>query len=575
MDNIVFIVLRRMRAPLLALIVSYAIAILGLALIPGRDAAGQVWRMDLFHAFYFVSYTATTIGFGELPFAFTDAQRLWVTFTLYLTVIVWVYSIGTLIALLQDPAFRQSVAERRFARRIRRLTEPFYLVCGYGETGSALVRALTERDQLAVVVEIGRERVSYLRLENLRQYVPALCGDASRPRYLLDAGLQQPRCAGVAALTNRNEVNLKIAIASKLLRPQLPVICRADSREVESNMASFGTDHIVDPFDTFAAQLAVAVRTPGLHLLHRWLSGRRGDELPEPVHPPRQGRWVLCGYGRFGKTVAARLRDLGLDVSVIEPEPERTGTPQGGCVVGRGTEALTLREAGIERAVGLVAGSDDDANNLSIVMTARELKPDLFVVLRQNLEESEPIVEAVSAAMVMHPPSVIADKVRVLLGTPLLNEFEQLAIHQPDSWACELLSRITGVVTTRVPAVWEVSVDPQGAYAVTRALAEGRRVSLSQVLADPLQRERPLAAIALLLVRPGERMLLPEPDTALRAGDRLLLCGRHQVRDRMAWTLQNQGSLAYILVGEHRPQGYLWRRLVPGRGRGAGSPKSY
>ncbi len=575
MENITFVVLRRMHAPLLALIVSYTIAILGLVLIPGRDAAGHVWRMDLFHAFYFVSYTATTIGFGELPFEFTDAQRLWVTVTLYLTVIVWVYSIGTLIALLQDPAFRQSVAERRFARRIRRLTERFYLVCGYGETGSALVRALTERDQLAVVVEISRERVSYLRLESLRQYVPALCGDASRPHYLLDAGLRHPRCAGVAALTNLNAVNLKIAIASKLLRPHMPVICRADSREVESNMASFGTDHIVDPFDTFAAQLAVAVQTPCLYLLRSWLTGRRGDDLPEPVYPPRRGLWILCGYGRFGKAVSARLRALGLEIVIVEARPELTGVPEGGCVPGRGTEAVTLREAGIDRAVGLVAGTDDDVDNLAILMTALGLNSGLFVVLRQNLEENQPIVEAVSTAMVMHPPTVIADKVRVLLGTPLLSEFEQLAIHQPDSWACELVSRITGIVTTRVPTVWEVSVDQDGAYAVALALAGGRRVSLSQVLADPLQRDRPLAAIALLLVRPGERMLLPEPDTALRVGDRLLLCGRHQVRDRMEWTLQNQGSLAYVLVGEHRPQGYLWRRLVPGRGRGATTPKSY
>ncbi len=565
MENIVFVVFRRMRAPLLTLIVTYAVAMLGLVLIPGRDAAGHVWRMDLFHAFYFFSYTATTIGFGELPYELTDAQRLWVTFTIYLTVIVWVYSIGTLIALLQDPAFRQFVSERRFVRRVRRLAERFYLVCGYGETGSALVKALTDRDQLAVVVEINPERVSHLRLEGLRQYVPALCGDAGSPQHLLAAGLQHPRCAGVAALTNFNEVNLKIAIASKLLRPRLPVICRADSRDVEANLASFGTDHIVDPFDTFASRFAVAVRTPGLSLLHRWLTGRRGEALPEPSFPPRQGLWILCGYGRFGKAVLTRMDELGLEVVVVEAAPEHTGTPSGGCVVGRGTEADTLREAGIERAVGLIAGTSDDANNLSIVMTALALKPGLFVVLRQNLQESQPIVEAVKAAMVMHPATIIADKIRVLLATPLLNELEQIASYQPDSWACELLSRITAVVASRVPAVWEVLVDRDGAYAVAHALAGGQRVLLYHVLSDPLERERALAAIALLLLRPGERIVLPEPDTVLRPGDRLLLCGRHQVRDRMEWTLQNRGSLAYILTGEHRPAGHLWRWLAPRR----------
>ena len=60
--------------------------------------------MGFFDAFYFMSYTATTIGFGELPYPFTDAQRLWVTVTIYLTVIGWAYAIGSLLALLQDRA---------------------------------------------------------------------------------------------------------------------------------------------------------------------------------------------------------------------------------------------------------------------------------------------------------------------------------------------------------------------------------------------------------------------------------------------------------------------------------------
>ena len=89
MDNIVFLIMRRMRQPLLTLVGAYTVAILGLVLIPGRDAAGDVWHMDIFHAFYFVSFMSTTIGFGEIPFEFTDAQRLWVTFALYMTVIAW------------------------------------------------------------------------------------------------------------------------------------------------------------------------------------------------------------------------------------------------------------------------------------------------------------------------------------------------------------------------------------------------------------------------------------------------------------------------------------------------------
>ena len=87
MGDILFIVLRRLRAPLIALIVIYAVAIAGMVTIPGVDAQGRVWHVSFFHAFYVVSYTATTIGFGEIPYPFTDAQRLWVIVVIYLSVI--------------------------------------------------------------------------------------------------------------------------------------------------------------------------------------------------------------------------------------------------------------------------------------------------------------------------------------------------------------------------------------------------------------------------------------------------------------------------------------------------------
>ena len=71
MSDIFFLVLRKMRTPLIALISTYAIATLGMTLIPGIDDQGNIWHMSFFHAFYFVSFMGTTIGFGEIPYAFT------------------------------------------------------------------------------------------------------------------------------------------------------------------------------------------------------------------------------------------------------------------------------------------------------------------------------------------------------------------------------------------------------------------------------------------------------------------------------------------------------------------------
>jgi Trk K+ transport system NAD-binding subunit len=544
--------------------------ICGLTLIPGVDDQGNPWHMDFFHAFYFVSFMSTTIGFGEIPYAFVPAQRLWVTFSVFAGVVVWLYAIGTLISLLQDPAFRLAVTEGRFARRIRRIREDFYLVCGYGETGSALVEAITERDQRAVVIDIDPERINVLRLENLRQYVPGLCADAGIPLHLQEAGLSHPLCAGVVALTNVNETNLHVAITSKLLHREVTVICRADSRDVEANMASFGTDYIVDPFDTFATHLATALQAPCLYLLQEWLTGLAHERLPEPLYPPRNGPWVLCGYGRFGKAVYERLMKEGLEVVVVEADPKRTGAPAD-CVVGVGTEAITLEEAKIAHAVGLVAGTDHDVNNLSIIMTARAINPSLFVILRQNLKTNDPIAEAVTADMVMHPSSIIASKIRVLLATPLLSEFLRAALYQDDPWGCQLLSRIIGLVDIEVPHIWEVEIGDEQAHAVAEALSAGSRVNLGHLLTDPHNRSRRLKCIVLMLLRQGHRSLLPEVELELRAGDRLLFCGRYSAEPRMDWTLQNEHALTYVTTGGSMPKGWIWRLLERGWRKERGS----
>lgn len=575
MENVIFLIFRRMRTPLLALIVTHTIAILGLVLIPGQDADGNLWYMDFFHAFYVVSYTATTIGFGEIPYAFTGAQRLWLILSIYATVVVWFYSLGTLVALLQDQGFRRAVTELKFARRVRRRREPFYLVCGYGETGTVLVRALTDRHRQAVAIDIDERRIDLLKLENLRQYVPALCADARRPEHLIEAGLKHPLCAGVAALTNVNEANLKIAITAKLMRPGIKVICRADSHDVEANMASFGTDHIYDPFDIFALYLATAIQAPCLTLLNEWLSGLPGDRLKDPIYPPARGLWVLCGYGRFGKAVHKYLRSEGVELVVVEEYPKRTGQPPGRCVVGRGTEAVTLEQADILRAVGLVAGTGDDANNLSIVMTARELNSDLFVVARQNHLDNQALFEAVAADIVMHPSSVVANRIRVLLATPLLVELTSYARYQDDAWACELVSRIAALVDDEVPEVWEIAIADDQAYAVCETIAAGRRVTLADLLRDPRDRDMILPVIPLLLRRGNDRSLLPEADLRLRTGDQLLLCGRQCARSRMGWTLQNIHALSYILTGNSAHGGWVWRWLAKRAGsRTAGSVDS-
>ena len=90
LTDVFYLIMSRMRFPLILLIVIYTICTVGLGLIPGVDDAGNPTpAMGLFNAFYVVSYTGATIGFGEIPQPYSAAQRMWMTMTIYMTVVGW------------------------------------------------------------------------------------------------------------------------------------------------------------------------------------------------------------------------------------------------------------------------------------------------------------------------------------------------------------------------------------------------------------------------------------------------------------------------------------------------------
>lgn len=562
MDNIYFLILRRMRKPLLALVAVYSVAIFGLVLVPGQDAEGTVWHMGFFHAFYFVSYMATTIGFGELPREFSDAQRVWTVFCIYATVTVWLYSVGSLIALLQDESLQRALAEGRFAATVRRIRAPFFLIVGYGQTGRDLVRALTSERRQAVVVDADRERINGLQLEKLREFVPSLQADAQCPEVLLSAGLRHPQCQAVLALTSSNEVNLKVALAAKLLHPQVTIIGRSDSDDISANMLSFETNFVLNPFEIFAQYLHAALSAHCQTILSDWLGALRGAQLNEPRKPPTEGRWILCGFGRFGKAVYRSLSALDCELMTIEQHPERTGTPPGAWIHGRGTEAETLNQAGVTEAVGLIAGTDNDANNLSIIMTARAMNAELFVVVRENNLINQDLFSAVNADIHMHPSLIVANRIRTLLNSPLLKDFFDLARARDDAWACALVSRIAAMIEDCAPEVWQLGIDSSDTPGAMELINQGMNPRIGDLLKDPRDPSESLPVIALLFDRAGQLELLPETDRFLQAGDRLLCCGLPWGRARLRWNLVDPDVLS-VTMGQPPRAGWLWRRIQP------------
>ncbi|MCW0215456.1 MAG: potassium channel family protein [Pseudonocardia sp.] len=554
----IFLILRLMRAPLIVLITIFAISVLGLTLIEGRDAAGAPSRMTFFDAFYFMSYTASTIGFGELPNPFTASQRLWVTVSIYLTVVGWAYAIGSLLALLQDRAFRQALALQHFTRKVARLREPFLLIAGYGRTGELLGRSFDALGRRVVVLDVEPGRIDALELEAYHSDVPGLVADARDPGHLGIAGLGNPRCEAVLALTNDDEANLAVTMTAALLRPELPVIARTISPAIEDRMRAFGSPTVVNPFDRFGDHLRIAMRSPASYQLMTWLESGPGAELPERGRPPRHGRWVMCGYGRFGREITEDLRAEGLDVTVVEPAPKDPGSST---LPGQGFEPDVMERAGVADAVGFVAGTDNDTSNLSLIAAARRVNPTLFVAARQNRPASAPLFEVMDVDSLLVPADVVAHEVFAQLSTPLLWRFLQQVPHQGDDWAAALITRLTHHCGRHMQELWKARLNRVEAPALTGWLASGE-ATVGDLLRDPDDRDQRLPIEVLMVLRGDEPTMAPDDDFTLAPDDELLLHGKVPARRALGSTMIVEATREYVRTGRHLPTGWLWRKLA-------------
>jgi len=114
-------------------------------------------------------------------------------------------------------------------------------------------------------------------------------------------------------------------------------------------------------------------------------SGKRKVKRMNRTISRLTGHFVVCGYGRVGSMVAAELLEAGYQVVVIDVSDEslRRAETDGYLVVhGDGASEEVLRQAGVDRAKGLVSAIDSDAHNVYVTLSARALNPGLFIVGR-------------------------------------------------------------------------------------------------------------------------------------------------------------------------------------------------
>jgi voltage-gated potassium channel len=144
------------------------------------------------------------------------------------------------------------------------------------------------------------------------------------------------------------------------------------------------------------------------------------------------GHYIICGYGRVGRQIATECQGRGTSVVVIEKEPvvvEACLNDGFVAVKGDAAEEATLRKAGLERASGLVTALSSDADNLFVTMTARMVRPDIFIVGRCNSDETESKLYRAGADRAISPHNVGGRHMAALLLKPLVCDFLDVVTH--------------------------------------------------------------------------------------------------------------------------------------------------
>jgi Trk K+ transport system NAD-binding subunit len=428
-----------------------------------------------------------------------------------------------------------------------------------GETGLIIARSLDRLDFRFSVLDIDERRIQELKLEQLGSDPPSLAADARLPDVLIMAGLLKPQCQGVLALSNDDQANLAIAINVSLLHPNLRTICRCHTPEIAASMVAIGTYQVINPFREFGDRLAIAMRAPNTYRLLSWLTGIPGSHLP-PRIPAPPGRWIVCGYGRFGAEVVDSILRGGFDVRIIDPNPAVAG--ERGVIGGRGTDAAVLAQAGIEEAAGIVAGTDNDTANLAIAIAARQMKKDLFVIARQNLVSNRPLFEACKADMTMVSSEIVANECLAILRTRLLAEFLSIVRSRDDAWAEQLVEHLRSVVGDEVPHFWCAVVSGDEAPGLLDVMRRSRqRVVMSDLLRDIADRDRRAPCTALLVMRAQEAIEMPADDMEVQLGDAILFAGTPAAARDLKYLLRNANYAQYAILGSDELGGLLWRSV--------------
>ncbi len=217
---------------------------------------------------------------------------------------------------------------------------------------------------------------------------------------------------------------------------------------------------------------------------------------------------IICGYGRNGKQAAKKLRAYNKPYVVIERDKELIEKCQEDnipFVYGNANEDETLFEAGIEKANTLISALPSDADNLFVVLSARQINKTMTIISRASQETSYNKLKLAGANNVILPDRIGGDHMASLVVIPDLVEF---------------IDNL-GIVGERNINIEEVKVEQ---------LYNTEEIKTIRDL--DLRRKTGCTVIGFKDDK-GEYIVNPEADTKLIPGSKIIVLGRPEQIDKL------------------------------------------
>lgn len=232
-----------------------------------------------------------------------------------------------------------------------------------------------------------------------------------------------------------------------------------------------------------------------------------------------EGHVILCGYGRLGRVLAAELARHAQPFVIVDDSGDRTDeASRNGYVVFQGdaTSDETLRQVGVERARALATVLPNDAFNVFITLTARNLNRELLIVARGEVPATESKLTQAGADRVVLPTSIGAVQVADILLRPAVVDIPKIA--RSESFRQDL---------THVGLDVDSWILPEASPAVGRTVREFEEAGRGRFL---------VAAIS----RSGRAFPAPEANEVLGAGDEVVVLKRQGEELRMAQVVKTR-----------------------------------